>query len=246
MSRKNKNKKDTSVKVPQKDKIKDTLSIQERDDLTEKQKKLIDLVLDKETKIVFIKGPAGTSKSFISIYCALHLLNEKKVSDLLYVRTVVESGSKAIGALPGEINDKFGPYMMPLEDKLDELLPSCDIQKLKKEERIQAIPINFMRGASLNAKFIMADEAQNFTFEELTTFITRYGKFSKMIICGDAEQSDIGKRSGFPSFYEIFNTEEHKAAGIHTFEFDENDIVRSELLKLICKTIRNGKDLKKE
>ena len=245
MSRKIKNKKDTSTKVPQKEKMSGELSIIERDDLTEKQKKLIDLVMDKETKIVFIKGPAGTSKSFISIYCGLKLLNAKKVSDLIYIRTVVESGSRGIGSLPGDINDKFGPYMMPLEDKLDELLPKAEVQKLKKDERIQAIPINFMRGASLNAKFICCDESQNFTFEELTTAITRYGKFSKMIICGDAEQSDIGSRSGFPAFFNIFDTEKHKAAGIHTFEFNEDDIVRSELLKLICKTIRDGKDLRK-
>jgi phosphate starvation-inducible protein PhoH and related proteins len=240
MSRKNKKTKDTSVKVPQKDKIKDSITIFERDDLTDKQKSFIELVMDRDTKIVFVNGPAGTSKTFLSVYCGLHLLNEKKVSDLMYFRTIIESG-KSLGSLPGELNDKFAPFMGPLLDKLEELTPKCDIQRLTKEERVVAKPINYLRGASFNVKFLLADEAQNFTFEELTTLVTRYGKFSKMIVCGDTRQSDIGNRSGFGAFYDMFNKEHHKQAGIHTFEFDKSDIVRSELLKLICETIENAK-----
>lgn len=241
MSRKNKKLKDTSVKVPQKDKIKDSLTIYERDDLTEKQKRFIDLAMDKETKIMFVNGPAGTSKTFLAVYCALHLLNSKRVSDLIYFRTIVESAGRSLGSLPGELEDKFSPFMMPLEDKLDELMPKADIQRLKKEERITARPINYLRGASFNAKFLLADEAQNFTYPELTTLITRYGQFSKMIICGDMRQSDIGNRSGFTHFFRNFDTEDSKQNGIHTFEFDENDIVRSELLKFIVRKIEDGK-----
>jgi phosphate starvation-inducible PhoH-like protein len=238
MSRKNKKAKDTSVKIPQKDKIKDSLSIFEREDFTEKQKSFIDLVMDKETQVIFVKGRAGTAKTYLAIYCALHLLNNKRVSDLMYFRTVVESG-KTLGSLPGELEEKFDPFMGPLVDKLDELLPKADVQRLLKEERIQARPINYLRGASFNAKCLVADEAQNFTYEELTTFMTRLGRFSKMIIVGDPKQSDIGKRSGFNRFYEIFDTEVHKQNGIHTFELTE--IVRNPLLELICQTIEDGK-----
>ena len=241
MSRKNKKPKDTSIIVPQRDKLTDTLSVFERPDLTQRQKNFIDLVMDKNTKIVFVNGPAGTSKTYLSVYCALHLLSEKRVSDLLYFRTIIESASKGLGSLPGEMDDKFGPFMMPLEDKLEELIPKPQIQMLIKEDRVRALPINYLRGASFNAKFLLADEAQNFTYQELTTLVTRYGKFSKMIICGDVKQSDINGRSGFARFLEIFDTEKHKEAGIHTFEFTKDDIVRSELLKLICETVENGK-----
>jgi predicted ribonuclease YlaK len=175
MSRKKQKAKDVSVKVPQKDKIKESITVYERDDLTEKQKRFIELVMDKDTKIVFVNGPAGTSKTFLSVYCGLHLLNDKRVSDLIYFRTIVESAGKSLGSLPGELSEKFSPFMMPLEDKLDELMPRADIQRLMKEERIQAMPINYLRGASFNAKFLLADEAQNFTYSELTTLITRYG-----------------------------------------------------------------------
>lgn len=241
MGRKNKQNKDTSVKVPQRDKLKDSLFIYERDDLTEKQQKFIELLMDKETKIIFVNGPAGTSKTFLSVYCGLHLLNAKKVSDIVYIRTIVESASKGLGSLPGELDEKFGPFMMPLIDKLNEMLPKADVQALLKEERVQAVPINYLRGASFNARFLLADEAQNFTFQELTTLITRYGKFSKMVICGDTRQSDIGDRSGFGAFYDIFDTEDSKENGIHTFEFDKSDIVRSELLQFIVEKIENGR-----
>jgi len=241
MSRKNKKAKDTSVKVPQKEKIKDSLTIFERDDLTEKQRQFIALAMDKETKIIFVNGPAGTSKTFLAVYCGLHLLNNKTVSDLLYFRTVVESASKSLGSLPGELDAKFGPYTGPLHDKLEELLPKAEVQRLAKDHRIEAQPVNYLRGASFNAKFLLADEAQNFTYEELTTLVTRFGRFSKMIVVGDTRQSDIGNRSGFNAFFKTFNDKDSKEHGIHTFEFGEEDIVRSELLKFIVKKIEVGK-----
>ncbi len=148
MSRKNKKIKDTSVKIPQKDKIKDPLQIIERDDFSETQKNFMNLVMDKETQVIFVKGQAGTAKTYLAIYCALHLLNNKRVSDLMYFRTVIESG-KSLGSLPGELEEKFDPFMGPLVDKLEELLPRADIQKLLKEERVLARPINYLRGASL-------------------------------------------------------------------------------------------------
>ncbi len=238
MSHKNKKIKDTSTKIPQKEKITNVLSITERNDLSDTQKSFIDLVMDKETQVIFVKGRAGTAKTYLAVYCALLLLNSKRVSDITYFRTVIESG-KSLGSLPGELGEKFKPFMGPFQDKLEEFLSKSDIQKLIKEERVSALPVNYLRGASFNAKCLIADEAQNFTYEELTTFLTRLGRFSKMIIVGDPKQSDIGKRSGFNRFYEIFDTEKHKQLGIHTFELTEN--FRNPIMDEICKTIEDGK-----
>lgn len=240
-------KKDHSPKVYQKDKIKVELTIAERDDWTEKQKQLIQLIEDKKTKVVFIQGPAGTSKTFTSIYAGLQLMNKKSISDIVYVRSIAESASKSLGSLPGEANEKMLPFLMPLHDKLDELLPKNEINQLVKEERIQGIPINYLRGASLNAKFVIIDEAQNLDFKELTTAITRIGKYSKFIILGDPLQSDIHK-SGFMTMFDLFNSPESAEQGIHSFSFGKEDIVRSGILKYIVEKIesRNNNLVKSE
>ena len=231
-------KKDKSPKVYQRDKIKNDLTIAERDDWTKKQEELINLIEDKSTKVVFIQGPAGTSKTFTAIYAGLKLMNKRTVSDIVYVRSIAESASKSLGSLPGEANEKMMPFLMPLHDKLDELLSKQDIAMLVKEERIQGIPINYLRGASLNAKYVVIDEAQNLDFKELTTAITRIGKYSKFIILGDPLQSDIQK-SGFMKMFDLFNSEESKSEGIHSFSFTRNDIVRRGILKYIVEKIES-------
>lgn len=235
---KNKNKKkDTSPKIPQNEKIKDSIQINLRE-LTGKQNELLQILLDKNTKMVFISGPAGTSKTFTSIVAGLKLINEKKVSEIIYVRSAVESSDSKLGFLPGEMDEKMSPYIQPLVDKLEELLPRHDVEKLKKEERIHGFPINFLRGLNWNAKVIVADEAQNMTKKELVTLITRVGQFSKLFICGDPDQSDIAVKSGFLSIMNVFDDEESKQNGIYTFKFTEDDIVRSELVKFILKKLK--------
>lgn len=233
------NGKDKSVLVPQKEKIGFELIIRERNDLTEKQKSLNDLILDKETKVVFINGPAGTSKTFCAIYCGLKLLNEKRVSDIVYVRTIIESASKSLGSLPGEMGLKMEPFLMPLMDKMHEFLPSEQVKKLIASECVRGIPVNYLRGASLNAQYIICDESQNFTFKELTTAITRLGQFSKIIILADPNQSDINGKSGFMPMFDLFNSEESKKQGIHCFSFTKDDIVRSGILRYISERIEN-------
>jgi predicted ribonuclease YlaK len=228
---------DSSPRVFQNRKINFELSILERSDLTEKQKELIELIEHKNTKVVFIQGPAGTSKSFTSIYAGLKLMNKKTISDIVYVRSIAESASKSLGSLPGEADDKMEPFLMPLRDKLEELLPKSELDKLVKEGRIQGIPVNFLRGASINAKFVIIDEAQNLDYRELTTALTRIGKFSKFIILGDPLQSDINGRAGFMKMFDLFNSEESKDEGIHCFSFTREDIVRSGILKYIIEKI---------
>lgn len=233
-------KNDTSPVVCQRSKIKYELAIFERE-LTEKQKEFINLALSKDTKMIFVSGPAGTSKTYIAIYSALKLLNQKKVSDLLYIRSAVESADSKIGFLPGEADEKMAPYIQPLIEKLSELLPKRDIETLQKEDRIDSVPLGFLRGLNWNAKVIIADEAQNMTLKELTTLITRVGEFSKIFILGDPDQSDINGKSGFVKMLNVFNDQESKENGIFTFNFTEDDIVRSNLVKYIVKKLKNVK-----
>ncbi len=231
-------KKDTSPKVHQNEKIKESVRIDERQ-LTPKQIELLNLLQNKTTKLVFISGPAGTAKTYTSILAGLTLLNHKRVSEIVYVRSIVESSDNKLGFLPGEMDEKMSPYIQPLIDKLEELLPKHDIDKLKKEERIHGFPINFLRGLSWNAKCIVADEAQNMSKKELITLITRVGEFSKLFICGDPDQSDINGKSGFVPTMNIFDDEESRNNGIYVFKFDEDDIVRSGLVKFILKKLKN-------
>lgn len=228
---------DKSPIVHQKSKLKCELSIYERE-LTEKQKQFVDIALNKETKMVFVSGPAGTSKTYITIYCALKLLSNKKISDLLYIRSAVESSDNKLGFLPGEAHEKMAPYIQPLLEKLQEMLPRHQIDLLEKEERIDSVPLGFLRGLNWNAKCIIADEAQNMTSKELITLITRTGEFSKVFIMGDPDQSDINGKSGFIKILNLFNDEESRQNGIFVFKFDEEDIVRSALVKYIIKKIK--------
>lgn len=233
------NLKDHSPSIPQRSKIKLALNIYKRE-LTEKQKQFLDLASDKCSKVIFVSGPAGTSKTFLAVLQALYMLNEKKVSDIIYVRSAVESSDAKLGFLPGEADQKLAPYIQPLLDKLTELLPKSEIDCLLKEDRVIGVPVGFLRGLNWNAKVIIADEAQNMSFKELFTLITRTGEFSKVFILGDPEQSDINGKSGFIKMMDNFRDEESKQNGIHTFQFTEDDIVRSGLVKFIIKKVKKS------
>ena len=212
--------------------------------LTDKQKDFLDLSLHEDTKVIFCAGPAGTTKTYVAVYSALRFLSMDTDLDLYYVRTVVESADRGLGALPGDIGEKFNPYMGPLDDKLREMVKPSIIPELIGKRRIEAMPINYLRGASFKDKIVVADEAQNFTFKELTTLITRLGENSRMIVCGDFLQSDIHNKSGFKQMFDIFNNAESKEQGIHTFEFGMEDIKRSAILSFMIQKIENSINLK--
>lgn len=230
--------KDSSPRVHQREKINFTLNLKGLD-WTEKQKAFIELATNKDTKIIFLSGPAGTSKSILAVYCALQLLNERKLSDIIYVRTIVESATTSMGTLPGDENDKLKFFVAVLNDKLEELLSTGDIKRLYADERIKGMPVNYLRGASYNAKAVIVDEAQNGTFNELLTCLTRIGKFTKYFILGDPMQSDLKHKdqSGFKPMFDIFNTESAQAQGIYCVEFGKEDIMRSEILKFIIEQV---------
>lgn len=190
-----------------------------------------------ETNMAFVAGPAGSAKSYIAVLAGLELLKEKKISSIIYIRSVIESASRSIGALPGEIDDKFSPYAMPLIEKITEITDSSTCNNLKSNEIIRAVPVNFVRGLTFNDSLVIVDEAQNLSLSELVTILTRFGKNTKYVICGDLNQSDIGSQSGFKEVYDRFNTEECVDHRIHTFEFGESEIVRSKILKFIVKVL---------
>jgi len=230
--------KDKSLVVYQHEKLGRQVLIRQRPDLTDKQKEFLKIALDNNTKIIFVSGPSGTSKSFLSVLAVLELMNMKKVSDLIYIRSIVESSDNKMGFLPGDANEKLSPYMEPLLEKLEEMLNVADINMLQKEKRIEAKPTGYLRGLSWNAKGIIMDEAQNSTKKELTTLLTRLGHFSKMFVCGDPLQSDINGKSGFADMCNIFNDNESKEKGIHVFYLTEEDIVRSDIVKFIVKKLQ--------
>ena len=209
--------------------------------LTEKQLQLLKIIFDNDSKIIFISGPAGTSKTYVAIYGALQLYNMNNERGITYVRTIAESGEKSLGALPGEMAEKINPYMMPMNEKLDELLIPGQASIVKEKEIIKGMPINYLRGASWRNEIVIADESQNFTFKELTTLMTRLGEGSKLLICGDPMQSDINGKSGFADMYSLFNDDESKEKGIHTFYFGPEDIKRSEILKYVIEKIQKKK-----
>lgn len=206
---------------------------------TEKQKTLSDLSMSDETKLIFVDGPAGTAKTWLSVYCGLQLFQEKKIEEMIYVRSAVESSDQKLGFLPGAQDDKMAPYLEPFKDKLEELLDPIDIRYLQEEERIYGIPVGFLRGASWENKFILVDEAQNLSEKEMITIMTRIGENCKVFICGDAMQSDIGNRSGFNNIINLFADRPSKEHGIHTFKFTEDDIVRSQLVKFIITKLKS-------
>ena len=230
---------DHSPLIPQRSKLRQPLNIYQRE-FTEKQKQFLEIAKDKTTKLMFVSGPAGTSKTYLSVYVALTLISERKVSDLVYVRSIVESADAKMGYLPGETNEKLAPYLQPLVDKLAELLPKMDIDVLKKEERISGLPIGFLRGLNWNAKAVIADESQNLTHKELVTLLTRIGEFSKVFIIGDPEQSDINGKSGFVKMVNLFDDEESRENGIYVFRFTDDDNVRSALSRFINKKLKKA------
>jgi len=191
-----------------------------------------------DSHAAFVDGPAGTAKTYLAVLAALKLIAKRKLENIVYVRSVVESASKSIGALPGEIDDKFMPWSMPLNDKLEELVSPMVIKNLISSDVIKCLPVNFLRGLTFRNSFVIVDEAQNLTLAELTTILTRFGHNSKYVIAGDSFQTDIGKTSGFTKILAAFTSPECVEKGIYTFKFTENEIVRSDILRFIVSRLK--------
>jgi phosphate starvation-inducible PhoH-like protein len=186
----------------------------------------------KNNDIVFGIGPGGTGKTFLAVAMAITCLMEKSVSRIVLTRPAVEAGEK-LGFLPGDIEEKINPYLRPLYDALYILLDNEKIQRYMEDGTIEIAPLAFMRGRTLNDAFIILDEAQNTTSEQMKMFLTRIGMRSKAVITGDITQIDLpfGRCSGLVEAHNILSD----VAGIAFCIFNENDVVRHHLVRLIIK-----------
>lgn len=227
---------DSSVYIPQRNKIAKTLNIRELP-WTPKQKEFIKLALNKDAQLILVKGSAGTAKSLLSTFIGLLLLSDKKIDEIVYIRSAVESSDAKLGFLPGTVDEKLQYYNIPFYDKLEELLSESDARNLVLDKRATSFPVNYARGMTWNVKCVICDEMQNSSIKEITTLMTRLGKHSKMFLLADVDQSDLhsSKQGGFQQALDMFSDEESKDHGIYTFEFTDDDIMRSELVKFIVK-----------
>ncbi len=180
--------------------------------------------------IVFGIGPAGTGKTYLAIAHALKEILERKKKKLVLTRPVVEAG-ESLGFLPGDLSQKISPYLRPLYDAMDSLIPYTAINKLEENRVIEVAPLAYMRGRSLKNSYIILDEAQNTTREQMKMFLTRLGEGSRAIITGDITQIDLPGRhvSGLIHAAEILRDIE----GIHFTYFTSRDVVRNPLVRKI-------------
>jgi phosphate starvation-inducible PhoH-like protein len=192
------------------------------------QQKLIEAY--EKNDMVFAVGPAGTGKTYLSIALAVKALKEKTAKKVILSRPAVEAGEK-LGFLPGDMKDKIDPYLQPLYDALEDMLPQVKLQDMMEKHIIQIAPLAFMRGRTLSDAIVILDEAQNTTIAQLKMFLTRLGMGSKMIVTGDLTQIDLplSQRSGLRDAMERFK----EVKGIAIVEFNQKDIVRHPLVSKI-------------
>ncbi len=195
---------------------------------SENQQRLIDAF--NKSDMIFAVGPAGTGKTYLSIALAVKALKEKAIKRIILSRPAVEAGEK-LGFLPGDMKDKIDPYLQPLYDALQDMLPATRLSDLMEKHIIQIAPLAFMRGRTLSDAVVILDEAQNTTTAQIRMFLTRMGWNTKMIITGDMTQIDLPKecRSGLKEALKILKGVE----GISVIELTKKDIVRHQLVTRI-------------
>lgn len=195
---------------------------------SENQQKLIDAF--NKNDMIFAVGPAGTGKTYLSIALAVKALKEKTAKKIILSRPAVEAGEK-LGFLPGDMKDKIDPYLQPLYDALEDMIPAVKLQDLMEKHIIQIAPLAFMRGRTLSDAVVILDEAQNTTPQQIRMFLTRMGWSTKMIITGDMTQIDLPKaqKSGLKEALNILG----KVEGISVVNLSQKDIVRHKLVTRI-------------
>lgn len=197
---------------------------------SENQRKLVEAY--KHNDMLFSTGPAGSGKTYVAIALAVRALKNKEIKKIILSRPAVEAGEK-LGFLPGDMKDKIDPYLQPLYDALQEMIPAAKLQEYLEQNVIQIAPLAFMRGRTLNDAVVILDEAQNTTTAQIKMFLTRMGWNTKMIITGDRTQIDLppSQRSGLIEATRILSHVE----GIAHIEMNDKDIVRH---KLVARIVR--------
>ena len=195
---------------------------------TPNQQKLVEAF--NENDLTFALGPAGTGKTYIAIALAVRALKNRQARKIILSRPAVEAGEK-LGFLPGDMKDKIDPYLQPLYDALEDMIPAVKLREYMESKIIQIAPLAFMRGRTLNDAVIVLDEAQNTTTHQIKMFLTRLGMNAKMIVTGDATQIDLPKstQSGLIQALKILD----KVPGVGKVEFGKKDIVRHSLVQRI-------------
>ena len=195
---------------------------------TKNQKQIVSL--HKKNDLLFVIGPAGTGKTYVSVALGVKALKEKKVKKIIITRPVVEAGEN-LGFLPGDLQDKIDPYLQPIYDALEDMIPIQKMKKYIENKTIDLAPLAYMRGRTLKNAFILLDEAQNTTKSQLKMFLTRLGENSKMIVTGDISQVDLRKdqSSGLIDAKEKLKD----VNGIGFTLLDSSDVLRHRLVKKI-------------
>lgn len=208
---------------------------------TENQKRLVEAF--DQNDMVFAIGPAGSGKTYTAIALAVRALKTKQVKKIILSRPAVEAGEK-LGFLPGDMKDKIDPYLQPLYDALEDMIPPLKLKEYLENKIIQIAPLAFMRGRTLNDAIIILDEAQNTTRPQFKMFLTRLGLNGKMIITGDVTQIDLphSQQSGLLHSMRVL----HKVRGIARVEFDKKDIVRHKLVQRIVEAYEKEETYQQE
>ncbi|MDD6378963.1 MAG: PhoH family protein [Prevotella sp.] len=195
---------------------------------SENQQRLLDAFAKND--MVFAVGPAGTGKTYLSIALAVRALKDKDIKKIILSRPAVEAGEK-LGFLPGDMKDKIDPYLQPLYDALEDMIPAVKLQDMMEKHVIQIAPLAFMRGRTLSDAVVILDEAQNTTPAQIRMFLTRMGWNTKMVITGDMTQVDLPRqqKSGLREALEIL----HDIEGISIINLNQKDIVRHKLVTRI-------------
>ncbi|MFA6873655.1 MAG: PhoH family protein [Bacteroidaceae bacterium] len=207
---------------------------------SENQQKMVESFA--ENDLTFAIGPAGCGKTYVSIALAVRALKEKQIKRIVLCRPAVEAGEK-LGFLPGDMKDKIDPYLQPLYDALQDMIPAAKLKELNETNIIQIAPLAFMRGRTLNDAVVILDEAQNTTAAQMKMFLTRMGMNTKMIITGDVTQIDLPReaRSGLLHAMHIL----HHVKGIGFVELGQKDIVRHKLVQRIVEAYGKASDREK-
>ena len=195
---------------------------------TVNQRKLVELY--EKNDLLFATGPAGSGKTYTAIALAVRALKDRTVRRVILTRPAVEAGEK-LGFLPGDMKEKLDPYLQPLYDALNDMIPAAKLQKYLEDGTVQIAPLAYMRGRTLDNAFVILDEAQNTTRSQIKMFLTRMGRNAKFIVTGDMTQIDLPRKSD-SGLRQAMDTL-HGIEGIGMVEFDKRDIVRHHLVKYI-------------